>query len=141
MRIFRLALFSIALLAVLPAAAVAATAERAAPPADPAAQRLAEKYVPVAMLREQLDPPCDTKEEQYQPTSVDTVLGNPTVTLTRELPSGKLEDVKKAPTATDIAGLGDGWYLDYEGKVLGDTCVYARAFKKLLDEGKAPAIT
>lgn len=106
-----------------------------------AAQLLAEKYVPIAMLREQLNPPCDTKEEQYQPTSVHTVLGNPTVTLTRELPDGKLEQVKKAPTAADIAGLRDGWYLDYEGKVLDDTCVYARAFKRLLDEGKAPAIT
>lgn len=141
MRIFRLALLGLALLAVLPVAAMAATAEGAAPPADPAAQRLAEKYVPVAMLREQLDPPCNTKEEQYQPTSVDTVLGNPTVTLTRELPSGKLEDVKKAPTAADIAGLRDGWYLDYEGEVLGDTCVYAKAFRKLVEEGKAPAIT
>jgi hypothetical protein len=49
--------------------------------------------------------------------------------------------VKKAPTAADIAGKREGWYLDYEGKVLGDTCVYARAFKKLLEEGKAPAIT
>ena len=118
-------------------AAVAAPAEAA----DLAAQRLAEKYVPITMLREQRRPPCDTKEEQYQPTSVDAVLGNPTVTLTHELPNGKLEDVKKAPTAADIAGKRDGWYLDYEGKVLGDTCVYARAFKKLLDEGKAPAIT
>jgi hypothetical protein len=113
----------------------------AAPVSDEAAQRLAEKHVPITMLREQLSPPCNTKEEQYQPTSVDAVLGNPTVTLTRELPNGKLEDVKKAPTAADVAGLGEGWYLDYEGKVLGDTCVYARAFKKLLEEGKAPAIT
>jgi hypothetical protein len=133
-RTFRLAplLLGIALLATVPSPASAA---------DPAAQRLAEKYVPITMLREQRSPPCDTKEEQYQPTSVDAVLGNPTVTLTRELPDGKLEDVKRAPTAADVAGKGDGWYLDYEGKVLGNTCVYAKAFKKLLDEGKAPAIT
>jgi hypothetical protein len=108
---------------------------------DEAAQRLAEEYAPIAMLREQQHPPCDTKEEQYQPTSVETVLGNPTVTLTHELSDGKLEDVMRAPTAADIAGLRDGWYLDYEGKVLGNTCVYARAFRKLLEEGKAPAIT
>ncbi len=69
------------------------------------------------MLREQQDPPCDTKEEQYQPTSVQTVLGNPTVTLTREERDGRLVEVKKAPTAADIAGLPDGRYLDYEGKV------------------------
>jgi hypothetical protein len=125
-----------------PAAAAVNTADTAlAPPVDPAAQKLAEKYVPITMLREQQDPPSNTKEEQYQPTGVQAVLGNPTVTLTHELPDGKLEGVKKAPTAADIAGLRDGWYLDYEGKVLGDTCVYARAFKKLLAEGRAPAIT
>ena len=143
MRILCLALIllGIALPAAAPSSAPAAAGAAEAPPSDATAQRLAEKYAPITMLREQLHPPCDTKEEQYQPTSVGAVLGNPTVTLTRELPDGKLEDVKKAPTAADIAGKGDGWYLDYEGKVLGDTCVYAKAFKKLLDEGKAPAIT
>jgi hypothetical protein len=132
-------LLGIAALAVLTPTADTTAAE--APPADEAAQRLAEKHVPITMLRDQLHPPCDTAEEQYQPTSVDAVLGNPTVTLTHELPDGKLEDVKKAPTAADIAGLPDGYYLDYEGKVLGKTCVYAKAFRKLLEEGKAPAIT
>jgi hypothetical protein len=48
-----------------------------------AAQRLADAYAPIVMVREQQDPPCDTAEEQYRhPTSVDTVLGNPSVTLT-----------------------------------------------------------
>jgi hypothetical protein len=138
-RVLRLALLTVAALGTLAATASAAVNE--APPVDPAAQELAEKYVPIAMLREQRDPPCDTKEEQYQPTSVETVLGNPTVTLAHEEPDGRLVDVKKAPTAADIAGLRDGYYLDYEGKVLGDTCVYARAFRQLVAEGKAPAIT
>jgi hypothetical protein len=131
-----------ALAATMPASAAAApSGEPGALPVDPAAQKLAEKYVPITMLREQRDPPCNVKEEQYQPTSVDLVLGNPTVTLTHEEPDGKLVEVKRAPTAADIAGLRDGYYLDYEGKVLGDTCVYARGFRKLLEEGKAPAIT
>jgi hypothetical protein len=130
-RVLRLALVTVAL-------AAAATPARAA---DEAARQLAEKYVPITMLRKQLDPPCKTSEEQYQPTSVEAVLGNPTVTLTHEEPDGKLVDVRKAPTAADIAGLRDGYYLDYEGKVLGDTCVYARAFRKLVEEGKAPAVT
>src|SRR3954464_2971564 len=82
-----------------------------------AAQQLAQRYAPIAMLREQTDPPCKTSEEQYQPTSVDAVLGNPTVTLTHELPDGRLEDVKRAPSAADIAGLREGYYLDYEGRV------------------------
>jgi hypothetical protein len=134
MRGRRLVLIGIAALVSF-AAPASATAS-----SDPAAQQLAQRYAPIAMLREQTDPPCKTSEEQYQPTSVDAVLGNPTVTLTHELPDGSLEDVKRAPSAADIAGLRDGYYLDYEGKVLGDTCVYARAFRKLIEEGKAPAI-
>jgi hypothetical protein len=110
-------------------------------PAEAAAQKLAARYVPIAMLREQQDPPCETSAEQYQPTSVDSVLGNPTVTLQKLVPGEGLEDVKKAPTAADVGGLGDNYYLNLEGKALGDTCVYARAFAKLVEEGKAPAVT
>lgn len=138
MKARRLVLVGIAALAALGAPASAGCATL---PEDPAAEQLAQRYSPIAMLREQQDPPCDTSEEQYQPTSVDTMLGNPTVTLTHELPDSTLEEVKRAPTAADVAGLRDGYYLDLEGKVLGNTCVYARAFRKLIEEGRAPAIT
>jgi hypothetical protein len=117
----------------LPAAASAA-------PAETAAQRLAETYAPIAMLREQQDPPCDTAEEQYQPTSVGTVLGNPDVDLTHFVPDEGLEEVKKAPTAADIAGLDEDFYLDLPGEPLGDTCVYAKDFARLKREGRAPAV-
>ncbi len=138
------ALVALALLA--PAAATAAGGTNAKDSTlvssqEAAARKLAARYVPITMLRKQEDPPCDTAAEQYQPTSVDTVLGNPTVTLTHYVEGKGLEDVMKAPTAADIAGLPDGYYLDLEGKALGDTCVYAKAFQKLLDEGKAPALT
>jgi len=132
-RFRRLLLLAIVALALASAPAAAA--------ANDTAQQLAEKHVPITMLRDQLHPPCDTAEEQYQPTSVDAVLGNPTVDLTHEVPGKGLEVVKRAPTAADVAGLGEGWYLDYEGKVLGKTCVYAKAFRKLREEGKAPAVT
>ncbi len=108
---------------------------------EAAAQQLAEKFAPITMLREQQDPPCDTKAEQYRPTSVDTVLGNPTVVLQRALPDGGLEDVKRAPTAADIAGLSQDYYLNLRGEAVGDTCVYARDFAELVKEGKAPALT
>jgi hypothetical protein len=110
-------------------------------PAEAAARKLAEKYVPITELRKETDPPCDTSEEQYQPTSVDTVLGNPTVLLQHAAEGAPLTTVRKAPTTAQIAGLGEGWYLNLEGTALGDTCVYARAFKKLIEEGKAPAVT
>ncbi len=116
-------------------------ATASATPSESAARRLADIYAPITMLREQRNPPCETSAEQYQPTSVGTVLGNPTVTLTHDdLATGRLEKVKKAPTADDIAGLPDGYYLDLEGQALGDTCVYARAFEKLVEEGRAPAV-
>ncbi len=117
----------------------AATASRSGAAPSPA-QRLADAYAPIAMLREQRDPPCDTSAEQYQPTGVGTVLDNPTVTLRRELPDGSLEDVKRGPSAADVAGLPDGYYLDLRGEALGDTCVYARDFAQLVREGRAPAI-
>ncbi|MBS1882703.1 MAG: hypothetical protein JSS97_07065 [Actinobacteria bacterium] len=138
------------LLALLPALAHGApkdyfkgeaTTAVAAPAAESPAEELAEKYVPITELRKETDPPCDTSQEQYQPTSVDSVLGNPTVTLQHEAADGELTDVRKAPTAEEIAGLHGPWYLNLEGRVLGNTCVYARAFKKLLEEGKAPAVT
>jgi hypothetical protein len=108
---------------------------------QPGAQELAEKYVPITELREETDPPCDTSQEQYQPTSVDAVLGNPTVLLQHAAEGGDLTTVRRAPTAQQIAGLGEGFYLNLEGRALGDTCVYAKAFKKLIEEGKAPAVT
>jgi hypothetical protein len=105
------------------------------------AQRLIDAYTPITMLREEQDPPCETSAEQYEPTSVSTVLGNPAVELKRVEEGGKEEAIKRAPTAADIAGLGDPFHLDLPGDPLGDTCVYARDFAKLKAEGKAPPTT
>jgi hypothetical protein len=132
-----LVLIASVLLALAPAAA------RAAAPVESPAEELAQKYVPITMLREETNPPCETSAEQYQPTSVEAVLGNPTVVLQHAADgeAGELTDIRRAPTAKDIAGLGQGYYLNLEGRVLKDTCVYARAFQKLKEEGKAPAVT
>ncbi len=135
----RLVLLGIAAAFAVAAAAPGRAGAADAVPVDPAAAQLAQRYAPITMLREQTDPPCDTSAEQYEPTSVHTVLGNPTVTLDHEALDGKLEAVKRAPTGADIAGLDQRYYLDLEGEVLGDTCVYAKAFRKLLAEGRAPA--
>lgn len=111
-----------------------------ASPSSPA-QRLIETYAPITMLREQQDPPCETSAEQYEPTAVSTVLGNPSVTLKRVEEGAEEELVKRAPTAADIAGLDDAYHLELPGDPLGDTCVYARDFAKLKREGKAPPTT
>ncbi|HEX2709047.1 MAG TPA: hypothetical protein VHM66_13705 [Solirubrobacterales bacterium] len=117
-------------------ASAAAAAENGA-----AAQRLIKAYAPILMLREQQKPPCETSAEQYQPTSVDTVLGNPRVELSKAVPGKGEVALKAAPTAADIAGLGDAFHLDLPGDPLGDTCVYARDFEALVKAGKAPAVT
>lgn len=126
----------IGLIAPAPGAAAANASD-----GQSAAERLAEKFAPVTMLREQNNPPCDTDEEQYQPTGVETMLGNPLVALTRYVEGKGLEEIKRGPTAEDVAGLGPNYYLDLPGEVLGDTCVYARDFEELKREGKAPAIS
>jgi hypothetical protein len=58
-----------------------------------------------------------------------------------EADKGKELPVMKAPTADDIAGLGDAFHLDLPGDPLGDTCVYAKDFSKLRQAGRAPAVT
>jgi len=92
------------------------------------------------MIRAQEDPPCDTNEEQYEATVVETVLGNPTVKLTREGPGKKETAVESAPSGRDVATLDEDHHLNLRGDPLGDTCVYARDFARLKREGEAPAV-
>jgi hypothetical protein len=130
-------------LAALLFPALAASAGKAPEPeakSRSAAEGLAKRYAPITMLREEEDPPCETSAEQYEPTSVDTVLGNPTVTLTAFVPGKGLVEVKKAPTAADIAGLSGSYYLNLRGEALGETCDYAKDFRELEQAGKAPAV-
>jgi hypothetical protein len=110
----------------------------AAATASSPAQRLIDAYAPITMLREEQNPPCETSAEQYEPTSVSTVLGNPSVSLKRVEEGGPERLIERAPTAADIAGLGDPFHLELPGDPLGDTCVYARDFARLKSEGKAP---
>jgi hypothetical protein len=110
--------------------------------ATSAAQRLVQTYAPITMLREEQDPPCETSAEQYEPTSISTVLDNPSVVLKRiDREDGSEELVARQPSARDIAGKGDDYYLNLPGDPIGDTCVYARDFARLKREGKAPPTT
>jgi len=104
-----------------------------------AAQQLIEAYTPRLMLREQQDPPCDIDGEQYEATTVGTVLGNPAVKLTESNEDRDETTLKRAPTAGGIAGLGEEVPPQPARRPAGDTCVYARDFQ-LKREGKAPAV-
>lgn len=124
--------------------AAALTAWLAAPTAEAAQssqEKLVRTYAPIVMLRAQEDPPCDTSEEQYEPTTVNTVLGNPRVNLTRPAEDGRAAIARPAPTAADIAGLGGRWHLDLPGDPLNPGCTYARDFAALKAAGRAPPIT
>jgi len=105
-----------------------------------AAQQLIDTYAPRLMVRDR-DEICDTSGEQYEATTVGTVLGNPAVRLTRAGPDGSEVTLKRAPTTADIAGAGEDRHLNLPGDPLGDTCVYAKDFATLKREGRAPAIT
>lgn len=134
------ALWAFALLALLGPGAAPAASEGAGDGDKSAAQRLIEKYTPRLMVRE-TEEVCDIKGEQYEATTVETVLGNPAVRLTEADSSGKETTLKKGPTASDIEALGEGFHLNIPGDPLGDTCVYAKDFAQLKREGKAPAVT
>ncbi len=120
--------------AVVGAGAAAAPAAAAGPQ-----HQLVRTYAPITMLRTSDDLPCDPNAEQYEPTTVNTVLGNPRVTLVP--PAGSGTDRIEAPTAADIAGLGDGYHLDLPGDPLEPGCTYARDFAALVASGEAPPLT
>ena len=59
-----------------------------------AEQQLVDRYSPVMALKVNDDLPCSTSGEQYSPTSVDIVLGNPQVQLVHA-PAGQKSEVAK----------------------------------------------
>ena len=122
-------------------AAVSLTAADAAAAATAAEERLARAYSPIVMLRAQEDPPCDNTEEQYQPTTVDVVLGNPQVQLVTPAERGKPGKSTRGPTAADLAGRGANAYLDLPGNPLDPGCSYAKRFRAIKRAGRAPPIT
>jgi hypothetical protein len=111
---------------------------RAATSESAAALELAKKYVPVMMIREQEDPLCGIEGEQYQVMKVDALFGNPDVLLMRN--NDKLDStlIKRAPEISDLRNRGEEAYLDLRGDPLGDTCIYAKDFDEMKDEGRAP---
>jgi hypothetical protein len=109
-----------ALLVGLPAAAAAG---------DPDSQ-LAERYAPVVVVRDQ--PTECAQGEPYLPTDVGTVLDQPGVTL-----RGPDGEAISSPGSADLAGRGEGWYLDLPGNPLEPGCDYEQWFRGMADEHPA----
>jgi hypothetical protein len=117
-------------------------ARAAASSTEAAAQQLAAKYSPIVMLRQQTDGICDSSEEQYSPpTSVNSVLGNPKVSLLSYVNRRTHVLVKSAPTVADVAKKQEGVYLDLPGSPLSPGCKFSRNFNALRKTGHAPAVT
>ncbi len=102
---------------------VGAPAQAAGSSSDAAAQLL-QKYAPVVVVRTQVSA-CSVGEP-YLPTVVESVLGQPDVVL--HGPGGV---TVVAPEAADLAGKGDGWYLDLPGRPLSPGCDYDSWFAKV----------
>src|SRR4029079_19606318 len=79
-------------------------------------QQLDDKYAPIAHLRQQ-EENCDRDGEGYFPAPVEVVLGNSEVALKQATGEDSKSDtvVKMGPTAQDLAGKDDTYYLDFPG--------------------------
>jgi hypothetical protein len=84
-------------------------------------QELVERYAPIVMVRTQ-EADCDSDGEPFAPMSVELLLDNPQIAL-RQLGNGD-PTVMRAPGASDLANLGEGFYLDFPGDALRPGCLY-----------------
>ena len=88
-------------------------------------QELVERYAPIIYLKAQ-EASCDTDGEPYAPTAVDIVLDNPDVLL-RQL-GEENPVITQAPTAADLYGRNEGFFLDFPGGALDPGCIYEQDF-------------
>ena len=70
---------------------------------------------------------CDNTGEAYAPVSVDLVLNNPNVVLRL----ADSPDVIEGPSATDLFGKGEGYYLDFPHDPRKPGCGYEQDFKAM----------
>lgn len=90
-----------------------------------AAQQLADRYVPVVMLKKQVAP-CDSTGEAYGPSSVNPIVGNDQFTLLKDGAA-----VMKGPTAADLYEKPKGYAIDYPGNPLAPGCSYDQLARDL----------
>ncbi len=97
---------------------------------DPAVQRLADAYAPIAMLRKQTGP-CDRRGEGYFPATFDWIFDNPEILLRADA-GGKIADdpvLQRGFTPADLATAGPGAYIDFPNDPHQPGCRYETYFK------------
>jgi hypothetical protein len=118
-----------------------ATGAGATSPATQAAspeEQLAQMYAPIAMLKRQ-EEACDRDGESYVPAPIEAVLGDPAVALKQNL-GGDAEDdpiVMMGPTAADLFGKDDTYYIDLPGNPRSPGCDYEQ-YSRARMEGRVP---
>ena len=117
-------------------ATVGAQAGPAQDAIDPDAVALAERFAPIIMLKQQ-EEPCDTEGEPFVPMPVDLVLDNPEIALRQMSVNNPM--VTRSPGASELDGLGEGFFLDFPGNSLSPGCLYEQDFDKFF-AGSAPTI-
>jgi hypothetical protein len=91
-----------------------------------AEEQIALKFAPIAYLKEQ-DHPCDSTGEPYEPAPVDVVLDDDQVVLREQSDAARASGdpvIITGPSATDLAGKDDSYYLDLPGDPLHPGCSY-----------------
>ena len=122
----------------------------ASPAASPSAtsgqsaeQELADRFAPILNIKTQ-DVECSTDGEQYLPVPVDVALGDPQVRLMQRVEeNGKTvtREVMRAPTAADLYGLDETYYLDFPGNSRLPGCDYEEWSRTRYQElGVEPAV-
>ena len=99
-------------------------------------QELVDRYAPIVFLRQQ-EEACDRRGAVIFPAPVDFVLDNPEVALKQAIPDGNSSTdpvIKTAPSAQDLAGLGDDFYLDFPGNPRRPGCIYDQDFLRFVAE-------
>ena len=98
-------------------------------------EQLAERYAPIASIREQ-DADCDTSGEPYLPAPVEIVFNDPEVLLRRQATGDELRDpvVVAGPSAQDLAGKDETHYLDLPGNPRLPGCAYEQWDRTRLED-------
>jgi hypothetical protein len=103
-----------------------------------AEQMLADRYAPVVYLRQVNRDICDTENEGFDPVSVEFVLGQPDIPLmdtANGRPSGTRRTIAESPSAADLYGLGEPYFLDFPGSPIRPRCDYRRYFSARVASG------
>ena len=117
------------------ATAAARQAPQQASQEDSPSQQLADRFAPILMLKAQQEV-CSTDGEQYRPGPVDILLDNPEIALRQVSRDDPV--VMRGPGASDLFGLGEGFFLDFPGNSLIPGCIYERDFQRYT--GDRPAV-